>query len=139
VRELDKKETIQAGEEWKYNKKWQGGKEEVYQKAFNDIWPQKTLDWWKDWKSLPLKKLIYFCSLKFSSPPNARITQSSYTAHPPKESVRIEEEGYLTKYKEVFTKVMLWKWDFTRPLKITEGDDLIATPPQPRQPNSTSS
>ena len=54
MRELDKKETIQAGEEWKYNKKWQGGKEEVYQKAFNDIWPQKTLDWWKDWKSLPL-------------------------------------------------------------------------------------
>jgi hypothetical protein len=53
VRELDK-ETIRAGEEWKYNEEWQSGEEAVYQKAFNDIWPQKTLDWWKDWKSLPL-------------------------------------------------------------------------------------
>src|SRR5204863_5582205 len=48
VRELDKKGTIKAGEEWQYNE------EEIYQKVFNDIWPQRTSEWWKDWKSLPL-------------------------------------------------------------------------------------
>jgi hypothetical protein len=54
VSELDKRETIEAGEKWKDNEEWQGWEEEVYQKAFNDIWPQKTSEWWKDWKSLPL-------------------------------------------------------------------------------------
>jgi hypothetical protein len=54
VRELDKLKTIQAGEKWKDNEDWPGWEEEVYQKAFNDIWPQKTAEWWKDWKSLPL-------------------------------------------------------------------------------------
>ena len=48
VRDLDKKGTIKAGEEWQYNE------EEIYQRVFNDIWPQKTSEWWKDWKSLPL-------------------------------------------------------------------------------------
>lgn len=48
VRELDNKGTIKAGEEWQYNE------EEVFQNVFNDIWPQRTLEWWKDWKSLPL-------------------------------------------------------------------------------------
>jgi hypothetical protein len=54
VREFDKGETIRAGEEWKHHEEWQGWEEEVYLKAFKDIWPQKTSEWWKDWKSLPL-------------------------------------------------------------------------------------
>jgi hypothetical protein len=54
VRELDKLRTIQAGRMWKNNEDWLDWEEEVYQKAFNDIWPQKTAEWWKDWKSLPL-------------------------------------------------------------------------------------
>jgi hypothetical protein len=54
VREIDKGETIRGGEAWKHNEEWLGWEEEVYLKAFHDIWPQKTAEWWKDWKSLPL-------------------------------------------------------------------------------------
>jgi len=55
VRELDRKGTAYAGEEWQYlseEPQYQG--EEIYQQVFNDIWPQRTPEWWKDWKSLPL-------------------------------------------------------------------------------------
>ncbi len=55
VRELDKEETARAGEEWQYLCEerlynW----EDIYPKVFNDIWPRRTPEWWKDWKSLPL-------------------------------------------------------------------------------------
>jgi hypothetical protein len=55
VRELDKKGTASAGEEWKYlSEETQYNGEEIYQEVFKEIWPQKTPEWWKDWKSLPL-------------------------------------------------------------------------------------
>jgi hypothetical protein len=55
VRELDRKGTAKAGEEWQYlSEEPQYNGEEIYQEVFNDIWPQRTLEWWKDWKSLPL-------------------------------------------------------------------------------------
>jgi hypothetical protein len=55
VRELDRKGTATAGEEWQYlSEEPQYNGEEIYQEVFNDIWPQRTLEWWKDWKSLPL-------------------------------------------------------------------------------------
>jgi hypothetical protein len=54
VGELDKKGSATAGEEWQYlseEPQYNGG--EIYQKVFRDIWPQRTPEWWKDWKSLP--------------------------------------------------------------------------------------
>lgn len=54
VGELDKKGSATAGEEWQYlseEPQYNGG--EIYQEVFKDIWPQRTPEWWKDWKSLP--------------------------------------------------------------------------------------
>ncbi len=55
VQELNTKETAWAGDEWRYlseEKQYRG--EEIYVEVFNDIWPRRTPEWWKDWKSLPL-------------------------------------------------------------------------------------
>jgi hypothetical protein len=55
VQELDRKWTAEVGEEWQYLSEGSlRDGEEIYQEVFNDIWPQKTPEWWKDWKSLPL-------------------------------------------------------------------------------------
>jgi len=55
VRELDKKETINTSEDWQYlSEEPQYNGEEIYQEVFKDIWPQRTPEWWNDWKSLPL-------------------------------------------------------------------------------------
>jgi hypothetical protein len=55
VRELDRKGTAKAGKEWQcLRKEQQYNGEDVYQEVFKDIWPQRTPEWWKDWKSLPL-------------------------------------------------------------------------------------
>jgi hypothetical protein len=55
LQELNSKETAWAGDEWQYlskEKLYRG--EEIYMDVFNDIWPRRTPEWWKDWKSLPL-------------------------------------------------------------------------------------
>jgi hypothetical protein len=59
VRELDRKGTALAGEEWRYlSEEPQYEGEDVYQDVFKDIWPQRTPEWWKDWKSLPLSDAV---------------------------------------------------------------------------------
>lgn len=55
VRELDSEGTAEAGEEWQYlSEQPQYNGEDIYQEVFNDIWPRRTPEWWKDWTSLPL-------------------------------------------------------------------------------------
>ncbi|KAG7284928.1 hypothetical protein NEMBOFW57_009543 [Staphylotrichum longicolle] len=56
IRELEPSATVDAGKEWQSigEGKRQFGGEEVFVKAFDDVWPQTTSRWWEDWKSVPL-------------------------------------------------------------------------------------
>ncbi len=56
IRELYPRATSQAAKEWQDigEGKRQFGREEVFVEAFGDIWPQTTLRWWEDWKSMPV-------------------------------------------------------------------------------------
>lgn len=52
VRELGKKTRVTMGDELKYLE------EDTYLAVWNDIWPQRTSDWWENWKSLPLSEIV---------------------------------------------------------------------------------
>lgn len=55
VSELNKKQTARAGKEWKdLSEEELNPGEEIFMEVFQEIWPSKTLEWWKDWESLPL-------------------------------------------------------------------------------------
>jgi hypothetical protein len=48
VRDVYENSTLDPGEEWRYNE------EEVFTKAFQDVWPSSSAEWWNEWRSLPL-------------------------------------------------------------------------------------
>jgi len=56
IRELNPKETVEAGKEWQRLAETQedSGVGRIYGEAFGDIWPRDTPGWWDEWKSLPL-------------------------------------------------------------------------------------